>query len=187
MDGAAVLSEDASGSARAGEVLGASSIIPGGVTGEPTIGVNNSSFGPVTVSIRSAKHKRHDPKMISMGNIYICFYFLSKKWRMKPVFLYTVSLALRPAPPSHIVPIQPPEANTLSSRKIYYLKSELCLQMLISRLFYSQYYGFCGILYNLLPKVENLTKIYLNIPQGWLLKIKSKSKSLDLCLQYAQF
>lgn len=61
MDGTAVLlSEDASESESAGEMLGASSIIPGGVTGEPKTGVNNSSFGPVTVSIRSAKHKRQD-------------------------------------------------------------------------------------------------------------------------------
>ena len=77
------LSEDASGSASAGEVLGASSVIPGGVTGEPKIGVNNSSFGPVTVSITSAKHKRDDltkddpnEKCIYLN---ICFYFLSKK------------------------------------------------------------------------------------------------------------
>lgn len=60
-DGTAVLlSEDASESGSAGEMLGGSSDIPGGITGEPKTGVNNSSFGFVTVSIRSAKHKRQD-------------------------------------------------------------------------------------------------------------------------------
>lgn len=59
MDGTMVLvSEGASESESAGKMLGASSNIPGGVTGEPITGVNNSSFGPVMVSIRSVKHKR---------------------------------------------------------------------------------------------------------------------------------
>lgn len=55
-----LLSEDASESGISGEMPSVSSTIPGGVTGEPKTGVNSSSFGPVTVSVRSAKNKRQD-------------------------------------------------------------------------------------------------------------------------------
>lgn len=56
MDGT-VLSDDASDAENAGEMLGVSTINPGGVTGEPKTSVR-SSLGPVTVSMRSAKNKR---------------------------------------------------------------------------------------------------------------------------------
>lgn len=56
MDGT-VLSDDVSEAENVGEMLDASTIIPGGVTGEPKTSVR-SSLGPVTVSVRSAKHKR---------------------------------------------------------------------------------------------------------------------------------
>lgn len=43
----------------AGEIVGVSTVIAGSASGEPKTGVN-SLFGPVIVSIRSAKQKRQD-------------------------------------------------------------------------------------------------------------------------------
>jgi hypothetical protein len=81
MEGTVLLSKGASETGSAGDTLGeASSVIPGGVTGEPKTGMN-SSFGSVTVSIRSAKHKRQDltHKIIFMENVNLCLHFSDKK------------------------------------------------------------------------------------------------------------
>lgn len=58
----------------AGEIVGASTVIAGGVIGEPKNGMK-SSFGTVIVSIMSAKYKRQDltHKTVITECVNICF------------------------------------------------------------------------------------------------------------------
>lgn len=67
MDGLVLPSEGS-----AGEIVAASTVIAGVATGELKTGMN-SSFAPVIVSMRSAKHKRQDltHKIVNTENVNI--------------------------------------------------------------------------------------------------------------------
>lgn len=54
--------------------MGASTVTAGGVIGEPKTGMN-SSFGPVIVSMRSAKRKRQGltHKIVNIENVTVNF------------------------------------------------------------------------------------------------------------------